>query len=96
MPVSISILPDEQRMSLYFSGNLDISVTSRICEACDKLPFGIKECVLDLTGVERIFDSGLALLRMLCQRLRRVGASISIRGDLSEITRRFPAALVLG
>jgi hypothetical protein len=32
---------------------------------------------------------------MLCERLRRIGARVSIRGDLSEIRKRYPFDLAL-
>ena len=96
MPVSVSVISEQDRMELYFSGNLDVSVWRCICEVCDTAPAGLKACVLDLTGVEHVFDSGVALLRILCRRLRRLGASVSIRGDLSKITERYPLAVAVG
>jgi hypothetical protein len=37
--------------------------------------------------VERVFDSGVALLQMLCRGIRRVGATVVILGDHPEIKR---------
>jgi len=89
MPVTVSLSPRRQRLELHFSGNLDITVARPVCKTCGTLPPWVSACVLDLTRVDRIFDSGVALLHMLCRRLAGQGAQVSIRGGLAEL-RRWP------
>jgi anti-anti-sigma regulatory factor len=49
---------------------------------------------MDLTRVQRVFDSGIALLRMLSEKLHRVGARVVVVGDHPDVRRQIP--LILG
>ncbi len=90
MSVSVSYAPKKAALNLRFDGNLDISAAMPVCDLCRRVPRGLERCVLDLSRVERVFDSGVALLQMLCQRLARLGAEVSVIGD-SVVARRLEA-----
>jgi ABC-type transporter Mla MlaB component len=81
MSVSVSYAPHKALLNLRFEGNLDISAAMPVCDLCRRVPRDLDLCVLDLSGVERVFDSGVALLQMLYRRLSRTGAAVSIIGD---------------
>lgn len=87
MPVSVSVHPPGDRLHLVFTGNLDISASIPVCELCRRIRPGVLLCVLDVRRVERVFDSGIALLRMLCEHVRCLGGRVMLRGDHPEIAR---------
>lgn len=81
MTMTVSLSPDESRLELVFEGNLDVSVAIALCDLCKRMPPRIGTCVVDLTRVERVFDSGEALLRMMLARLAECGAHVVVRAD---------------
>lgn len=81
MPLHASYIEDEDRLDLTFDGNLDLSISVEICRICQRVTTELRICVVDLSGVDRVFDSGVALLRMLCRRLRELGATVVLLGD---------------
>lgn len=87
MSVSVSYAPHEALLSLRFEGNLDVSAAMPVCDLCRRVPRDLERCVLDLSGVERVFDSGIALLQMLYRRVAGRGATVSVVGN-SVLARR--------
>jgi ABC-type transporter Mla MlaB component len=87
MPISVSFIAEEDRLDLSFDGNLDLTNAEALCGLSCNLPPTLRTCILDLTRVERVFDSGVALLQMLCRGVRRVGATVVILGDHPEVRR---------
>jgi ABC-type transporter Mla MlaB component len=81
MSVIVSYAPHKALLSLRFEGNLDVSAAMPVCDLCRRSPRGLERCVLDLSRVERVFDSGIALLEMLYSRLSGRGTEISVVGD---------------
>ena len=92
MSVSVSYAPREAMLNLRFDGNLDVSATMPVCDLCKRVPRGMERCVLDLSRVERVFDSGVALLQMLYRRLARRGAEVLVIGN-SALARRLEDSL---
>ena len=90
MPVRTAYIERENRLDLSFMGNLDLTLSQAVCEICARLPGSLKCCVIDLSGVERVFDSGIALLHMLHRRLRELGTTVVIHGDEREVGSRIP------
>jgi len=88
MPMSVTFIPEEDRLDLSFDGNLDLTMSEDLCVLSSNIPPSLRTCVLDLTRVDRVFDSGLALLQLLCTGLRRVGATLVVLGDHPEINPR--------
>jgi ABC-type transporter Mla MlaB component len=91
MSVQINFIPDEKRLDLSFDGNLDVTVWQDVCDSCRRVSPEVRACIVDLTRVERVFDSGVALLAMLSRRLRSVGATIVFLSDDSTLKERISA-----
>ena len=85
MSIDVSFIPEEDRLDLSFDGNLDLTIAEALCSVMSRIPSGLRTCILDLTRVDRVFDSGMALLQMLCRGVRRVGATVVILGDHPEV-----------
>lgn len=92
MSVSVSYAPQEAVLNLRFDGNLDVSAAMPVCDLCKRVPGDLERCVLDLSRVERVFDSGVALLQMLYRRLVRCGAEVLVVGN-SVLVRRLEERL---
>jgi ABC-type transporter Mla MlaB component len=93
MPMTASYIAEEERLDLSFEGSLDLRLAMDICDICKHVSPGLQSCIIDLHGVDRVFDSGLALLQMLCARLQRMGALVLVLSDDPEVRGRIPAIL---
>ena len=76
MTMDASYIEEEERLDICFSGDLDLRVTRPLCTVCASVSAGLRYCIVDLSSVDRVFDSGLALLQMLDRRLRGLGARV--------------------
>ncbi|TCT23734.1 anti-anti-sigma regulatory factor [Thiobaca trueperi] len=90
MPMSTSFIPSEDRLDLSFHGDLDLTMSEDVCQVFASIPASLRTCIMDLTGLDRVFDSGLALLWMLNERLKRIGAIVVVLSDHPDIQRRIP------
>jgi ABC-type transporter Mla MlaB component len=90
MPVRTAYTERENRLDLSFIGALDLTISNAVCDICARLPTSLRFCVIDRSDVERVFDSGIALLHMLYRQLRELGTSVVIHGDHSEVRSRIP------
>lgn len=90
MPLYVSLIAPENRLDLVVHGNLDLSVSQDVCGLCRDVPSDLKCCIIDLTKMNRLFDSGVALLQMLYRRLVEIGAIVVILSDHPEIRKWFP------
>lgn len=90
MAVHASYVAEEDRLNLSFEGNLDVTVSRDVCDICQRVAAGLKSCIVDLSNVERIFDSGIAMLQMLHQRMSVLGASVVFVSDHPEILKWMP------
>lgn len=90
MAMHYAYIDEERRLDLRFDGNLDLSVSQGVCDLCRGALPDVKACIIDLSEVDRIFDSGIALLKMLYGRLRALGAMVVVLSDDPRIQRRFP------
>ena len=91
MPVHVSYIEEENRLDLSFDGNLDVSVSRDISGICRCVSSSLMTCIIDLSAVERLFDSGVALLQMLHRRLNEFGVTVVILSDRPEIRERIPS-----
>ena len=71
MGIQVAYYQEEDRLDLIVEDNLDLTLTRQILEACQFIDERLLTCVIDCSGVVRIFDSGLALLMLLLKKLRR-------------------------
>ena len=90
MPVQTSYIAEENRLDLVFNGNLDVSVSQNVCEIYNRASANLKSCIIDLSDVERVFDSGVALLQMLYRRLNEFGTTVVILSDRPEFREYIP------
>ena len=90
MPMITSFIASEDRLDLSFHGNLDLTMTEEVCQLFASIPSTLRTCIMDLTGLERVFDSGMALLWLLNERLKRIGATVVVLSDHPEILQRIP------
>lgn len=90
MPMNVSYIEEEERLDLTFEGNLDVSASQAICELCNRVSVNVRYCIVDLAGVERVFDSGIALLQMLHRRMSARGATVLILSDRPEFKEYIP------
>ena len=88
MSAQVSYIAAEERLDITIRGNLDLSVAEEIHELCSRVPPALSCCIVDLYEVERLFDSGVALIRMLHRRMSEAGAIVIILTDNREIHRR--------
>ena len=92
MSLSVTYAPEQAVLNLRFAGNLDVSAAMPVCDLCKRVPKDMERCVLDLSRVERVFDSGFALLQMLYRRLARHGTKIRVVGN-GVLARRLAESL---
>lgn len=90
MPMITSFIESEDRLDLSFHGDLDLTITEEICQLFAAIPSTLRTCILDLTGLERVFDSGMALLWLLNEQLKHIGATVVVLSDHPEILQRIP------
>jgi hypothetical protein len=91
MPLHVSYIAPESRLDLGFHGNLDLTLSQNVCDICGDVPADLRCCIIDLTNIERLFDSGVALLQTLHRRLVEIGATVVILSDHPEIRAWFPS-----
>ncbi len=93
MPMSTAFIPAEDRLDLSFHGDLDLTLSEDVCQVFASIPTSLQTCIMDLTGLERVFDSGIALLWMLNERLQQIGATVVVLSDHPEIQQRIPRVM---
>lgn len=90
MTMITSFIASEDRLDLCFYGDLDLTITEEVCQLFAVIPSTLRTCIMDLTGLERVFDSGIAMLWLLNERLKLIGATVVILSDRPEILQRIP------
>jgi anti-anti-sigma regulatory factor len=93
MPLETAFIAAEERLDLTVYGRLDLSLTQGITDLLRETPQGLRTCVIDLTGVEQIFSSGLALLWLLDERFSRRGVKILVLSDDGPLLQQLPIAM---
>ena len=86
MSMCVSHYPDEDRLDLIIEENLDLTLTRQILEACRMVDDGLITCVIDGTRITRVFDSGLALLILLSEKLREFGVRLVVIGEIPGLS----------
>lgn len=82
MGIQVSYYQEEDRLDLIVEENLDLTLTRQILEACQFVDERLLTCVIDCSGVVRIFDSGLALLTVLLKKLKRFRTRLVLIGEI--------------
>ena len=86
MPVHASYIANQ--LDLIFQGDLDASISQDIRDICKSISSNLRFCVIDLSGVERLFESGVTQLRKLHRYLSELGIMVVILSDHPEIRER--------
>jgi len=82
MGIEIGHHPDEERLDLTIEGNLDLRLAEDILRACNLVDGRISLCVIDSTRIGRVFDSGIGLLMLLCERLKAGDVTLVLVGEI--------------
>ncbi len=90
MSVYASYIEEEDRLDLSFDGNLDVSVSRDVCDICKRVALGLTSCIVDLSAVERVFDSGVAMLQMMYRKLTARGTMVIFLSDRPEVREWIP------
>jgi ABC-type transporter Mla MlaB component len=93
VPMITSFIPSEDRLDLSFQGDLDLTISEDVCRVTADIPVSLRTCIMDLTRLDRVFDSGIALLWMLNEQLQRIGATVVVLSDHPELQRRIPVVM---
>jgi len=88
MPMQTCYIAEERRLNLSFSGNLDVSVSQDVCGICKSPPPNLESCIVDISRIDRLFDSGVALLKMLYRHLVNNDILVVILSDSPKIRKR--------
>ncbi len=88
MSVTIKVIPDENRLDITVEGKLDLTAWRGVCDACRHPPANVQACIVDLTRVGRVFDSGIAILGLLYRRMRSLGTTVVFLCDDAVIRKR--------
>ena len=91
MPLQLSYINQENRLDIRFEGNLDLTVSHAVCDICKSVPADLSCCIIDLTDVRGVFDSGLALLQQLHRRFVELGTTVVMLTDHPRIRKLFPS-----
>jgi ABC-type transporter Mla MlaB component len=79
--LSVTLTPDGNRCIVEMAGTLDASSTAAVDTQYDQLlGAGFDEVVLDVSGVQRVDESGAAALAQLWSHLRNCGVFGRVNG----------------
>lgn len=79
--LSVTLSPEGDRCIVEMAGTLDASSTAAVDTQYDQLlGAGFDEVVLDVSGVQRVDESGAAALAQLWSHLRSCGVFCRVRG----------------
>lgn len=85
--MSVEVIHDTERnkLELVISGNLDLSVAFHLFGACAYVDERLQTCVIDITQVSRVFDSGVALILVMLKRMQKFQVQLVIVGDIPAL-----------
>jgi ABC-type transporter Mla MlaB component len=73
---------EENRLDLTLEDDLDLTLMEQILDAYQAIDAELQTCVIDCTRVTRVFDSGLALVLMLVEKLKKYGVRLIMLGEV--------------
>lgn len=88
MSMTMEVSAERHVARLRFEGRLDISLAPQVWRACASATSVYDVYVVDLTEVDEVFDSGLGLLILLCNRIHAVGGRVQLIAHQPEIRDR--------
>jgi anti-anti-sigma regulatory factor len=88
MSIQVAYYQEEDRLDLIVEENLDLTLTRQILEACQFIDERLLTCVIDCSGVVRIFDSGLALMMLVVKKLKRFRVRLVLIGEIPGLNAK--------
>lgn len=76
---------EENRLDLMVEEDLDLTMMEQVLDAYHVIDDQLETCVMDCTQVARVFDSGLALMMMLVEKLKQSGVRLIMLGDVPDL-----------
>ena len=89
MGIYVAHYQDEHRLDVTVEDNLDLTLTQSFMEASRFVDEQLETCVIDCTRVRRVFDSGLALLLMLVEKLNKFRVRLILLGESTSHLQEF-------
>jgi len=91
MPMHASFVAKKLRLDLTISGDLDASISQDIRAICNSVPNGLIACNIELGDIDRVSDSGVALLQLLHRKLVEHEIIVVLHRGSPEIRERIKA-----
>jgi len=88
MALHASNRQDANSLHLCVQGNLDFSLAPDIFRICESATASTRSCVVDLSSVDRVFDSGVAMLHWLFREMGERGAAVVVVTDSPHLAAR--------
>lgn len=73
---------EENRLDLTVEDDLDLTLMEQVFDAYRAIDDQLQTCVIDCTRVTRVYDSGLALILMLVEKLKQFGVRLIMLGEV--------------
>jgi ABC-type transporter Mla MlaB component len=82
MGLEVAHYTEENRLDLTVEDVLDLTLMEQVLDAWHVIDDRLETCVIDCTRVSRVFDSGLALMLMLLEKLKQYGVRLIMLGEV--------------
>jgi ABC-type transporter Mla MlaB component len=82
MSIQVIHSREENRLDLTLEDDLDLTLVGQFLDAYQVIDDQLETCVIDCTRVARVFDSGLALILLLLEKLEKYGVRLIILGEV--------------
>lgn len=82
MSLRVAHYMEENRLDLTVEDVLDLTLMKQVLDAFQVIDDQLEICVIDCTRVTRVFDSGLALMLMLVERLKQYSVRLILLGEV--------------
>ena len=81
MSIKIAHYPDEERLDLTLAETIDLSLSQQVIEAAQYVNEHLRVCIIDCSRVAYVFESGLALMASLIEKMKTSGVEVILIGD---------------
>ena len=81
MSIKIAHYPDEERLDLTLAETIDLSLSQQVIEAAQYVNEHLRVCIIDCSRVAYVFESGLALMASLIEKMKKSGVEVILIGD---------------
>lgn len=88
MGVEVLHNAEKAELVLVISGNLDLSIAFRLLETRKYVDERLQTCIIDATQVSQVFDSGIEMILLIFQRLKKYQVQLVVLGKISALFMR--------